>query len=112
MKHIFTALLILILLSGICSAQRSPRIPKPSAEAEKTAAALDASFDKKNATPGHNPATNPFELKRDAEQLLVLAQTVRAQIDSVNRGMLPKDLIVKLKQIEKLSKHLRNELNP
>jgi hypothetical protein len=30
----------------------------------------------------------------------------------VRRGMLPKDAIEKLKQIEKLSKHLRGELNP
>jgi hypothetical protein len=30
----------------------------------------------------------------------------------VGKGMLPKDLIDKLKQMEKLSKRLRNELAP
>jgi hypothetical protein len=33
-------------------------------------------------------------------------------VDSVGKGMLPKDLIDKLKQMEKLSKRLRNELTP
>ena len=35
-----------------------------------------------------------------------------SDVESVRKGMLPKDVLQKLKQIEKLSKRLRSELNP
>ena len=41
-----------------------------------------------------------------------MAQTVPADVTKVREGMLPKDAIEKLKQIERLSKHLRAQLNP
>jgi hypothetical protein len=44
--------------------------------------------------------------------LVVLSQSVHSGIDSVEKGMLPKDLTEKLKQVEKLSKRLRSELAP
>ena len=50
------------------------------------------------------------QLKRDADELAQLAATVPADIDQVNKGVLPKDLRDKLKHIEKLAKHLRGEL--
>jgi hypothetical protein len=40
------------------------------------------------------------------------AQTIPTDVASVRKGMLPKDVIDKLKQIEKLSKRMRTELNP
>ena len=52
------------------------------------------------------------EVQREAD---VLARTHKPFLPtwpSVSKGMLPKDVIEKLKQIEKLSKHLRTELNP
>ncbi len=52
------------------------------------------------------------QLQRDADDLARTAQTIPSDMASVRKGMLPKDVIQKLKQIEKLSKHLRNELNP
>jgi len=42
----------------------------------------------------------------------MLAQTVPADIAKIRQGMLPKDVVQKLKQIEKLSKRLRSQLNP
>jgi len=51
-------------------------------------------------------------IQKDAEDLARTAQTIPSDVASVRQGMLPKDVIDKLKQIEKLSKHLRNELNP
>jgi hypothetical protein len=33
-------------------------------------------------------------------------------VQSIEKGMFPKDVVQKLKQIEKLSKHLRGELTP
>jgi hypothetical protein len=52
------------------------------------------------------------QLQRDADDLARTAQTIPTDVASVRKGMLPKDVIDKLKQIEKLSKRLRTELNP
>lgn len=52
------------------------------------------------------------QLQREADALARTAQTIPSDVASVRKGMLPKDTIEKLKQIEKLSKHLRAELNP
>lgn len=52
------------------------------------------------------------QLQKDADDLARTAQTIPSDVANVRKGMLPKDVIAKLKQIEKLSKHLRTELNP
>jgi hypothetical protein len=51
-------------------------------------------------------------VQNEADDLARLAQTIPNDVASVRKGMLPKDVIEKLKQIEKLSKRLRTELNP
>jgi hypothetical protein len=51
-------------------------------------------------------------LQKDADDLARAAQTIPTDVASIRKGMLPKDVIEKLKQIEKLSKRLRTELNP
>ena len=60
------------------------------------------------------PAKRPnlAQAQREAEDLARTAQTIPGDVASVRKGMLPKDVIEKLKQIEKLSKRLRTELNP
>lgn len=52
------------------------------------------------------------KLQRDAEDLARMAQTIPPDVVNIRRGTLPKDTIQKLKDIEKLSKRLRGELNP
>lgn len=52
------------------------------------------------------------QLQKEADDLARTAQTIPSDMESVRRGILPKDVVQKLKQIEKLSKHLRSELNP
>jgi hypothetical protein len=53
---------------------------------------------------------NPQELRREASQVLELSRSIQSDFESVSRGLLPKDTIDKLKKIEKLSKHLRNQI--
>ena len=53
-----------------------------------------------------------LQIQTEAREISELAQTVPLDIDHVNRGMLPKDVIEKLKRIEKLAKHLRAEIAP
>jgi hypothetical protein len=52
------------------------------------------------------------QVQKEADELARMAQTIPTDVASIRKGMLPKDVIEKLKQIEKLSKHLRTELNP
>ena len=58
------------------------------------------------------PSVDLVKVKSDADELVILSQSIHSGIDDVGKGMLPKDLIDKLKQMEKLSKRLRNELAP
>jgi len=53
---------------------------------------------------------DPLELRREANQVLELSKSIQSDFEAVTRGVLPKDIIEKLKRIEKLSKRLRNEI--
>ena len=52
------------------------------------------------------------KLQSEADDLARTAQSIPSDVASVRKGMLPKDAIEKLKQIEKLAKRLRGELTP
>lgn len=62
--------------------------------------------------PRLQPRMDPAKLQRDADDLARAAQTIPVDVANIRRGTLPKDTIQKLKEIEKLSKRLRSELNP
>lgn len=75
------------------------------------------SMDPDNSRPPADSATllrhiNLVQLQKDADDLARTAQSIPLDVANVRRGVLPKDTLQKLKQIEKLSKHLRSELNP
>jgi len=55
---------------------------------------------------------DPGKLQSEADDLARTAQTIPSDVANIRRGTLPKDTIQKLKEIEKLSKRLRSELNP
>ena len=50
-------------------------------------------------------------IHRDAEQLTALSTSLQSDLQQLQKGMLAKDLDKKLKQMEKLSKRLRQELS-
>ena len=52
------------------------------------------------------------KLRQEADDLARTAQTIPTDMAGVRQGTLPKDILEKLKRIEKLSKRLRSELNP
>ena len=62
-------------------------------------------------SPTPKRRVDPAELQGEARQLLELSQSIQADFDSVSRGLLPKDVIDKLRRIEKLSKRLRSQVN-
>jgi hypothetical protein len=53
---------------------------------------------------------DPAKLRRDAEELASLAQSIPRDVDQTTKGVLPKDLGEKLKRIEKLAKQLRGQV--
>ena len=98
-----------LTLTGVllASAQHShSNYPTPPAPAERTTQTSSAKVTRTQM------AADPVQLQREAREMLDLSQSVLYDIDSVNHGLLPKDLNDKLKRIEKLSKHLRSEVGP
>jgi len=63
-------------------------------------------------TPKMQHRVDPVKLQQDADNLARTAQTIPTDVANIRRGTLPKDTLDKLKEIEKLSKRLRSELNP
>ena len=108
-----TPFLAIVLLGGAIStgAQMkdvyTPGIPPP-----------PASMDPDHGKTGSDDSRlqqhrlDPVKLQRDADDLARTAQTIPVDVANIRRGTLPKDTIQKLKEIEKLSKRLRSELNP
>ena len=66
----------------------------------------------KNLPPPSNTRTriDLAKVSQEADELVRIAQTIPPDVASIQRGVLPKDVLEKLKQIEKLSKRLRSEL--
>ena len=94
----------LVACSVVCVAQ-GRKFPSPPQPAERTIGT------QKPAETPVRQQINFLELQREARELSDLAHTVPADIDNVGRGLLPKDLVEKLKRIEKLSKRLRNDIS-
>ena len=73
-------------------------------------AADDSATAAKPTAPHLKARADPLDLQREAKELLELSQSPQPDMESVNRGILPKDTIEKLKRIEKPSKRLRGAL--
>src|SRR5438094_8838712 len=91
--------LFLVASSLVCAAQ-GRKFPSPPEPAERT------TITQKPAETSVRQRVDFLELQREARELSDLAHTVPADIDNVGRGLLPKDLVEKLKRIESLSKRL------
>jgi hypothetical protein len=94
------------IVGTLALAQHRGGWPHPPEPAEKAVSQANVS----DAMPRFT--IDRVQLQRDARELLELSQSLQPDIDSVNRGLLPKDTLAKLKRIERLSKHLRSELGP
>jgi len=53
---------------------------------------------------------NNVQLQKDARELSDLCASIPPDMDGIKRGLLSKDVLDKLKRVEKLSKRLREEL--
>lgn len=106
MKTFATCLLILLALSLATAQAKGTPIPPGMREAQKHAVPLEA------PPQAAQRRTDPVQLQHEAQELAELANSIPPAIDQVNRGLLPKEIVDKLKRIEKLSRHLRGELAP
>jgi hypothetical protein len=102
-------LLFALLLSASTAFAQGAIPPDGQLQAEQA----ERQFEKTVPPPIHQqPSVDLAKVRRDADELVMLSQSIHSGIDNVGKGMLPKDLIDKLKQMEKLSKRLRGELTP
>jgi len=101
----------ILLVATVASAQE----PRPSAVPPGAVQAGQAEEKATRDLPPPIPAKRSLDLSKlqqEADELAQLAQTIPPDVGDIRKGMLPKDLTSKLKQIEKLSKELRKQLNP
>jgi len=106
------AFLAIVLLVGVLSTDAQlkdvypPGVPPPPApmDPDRGKSAPDE--------PRLQRRIDPVRLQREADDLARTAQTIPSDIANIHGGTMPKDTIQKLKEIEKLSKRLRSELNP
>ena len=107
------ALLSTVLLACVLPARAQikdayiPGVPPPPASMDRDHA--QAAPDEAKLPPHH---IDLVKMQQEADDLARTAQTIPTDIGGVRQGTLPKDVIEKLKRIEKLSKRLRSELNP
>ena len=93
---------LLVLLGAAQTFHHFPTPPQP----------LDTQ-PQKSEQPQTLPRQIDFvQVQKNADDLARLAQTIPPDVASMRKGVLPKDVLEKLKQIERLSKRLRTELNP
>jgi hypothetical protein len=63
------------------------------------------------APPAIRRSVDPVTLENQANQLADLAASMPQAVENANKGVLEKDLIQRLKRIEKLAKQLRSQLD-
>jgi hypothetical protein len=100
------ATLLICALASSAHAQSHP-IPPGVRQADQAEAQNE-----KNMPPPANARAKVdlAKLSQEADELAHIAQTIPSDVASIQKGMFPRDVIQKLKQIEKISKHLRNQL--
>ena len=105
-KVLWSVPLLLLFTVVEVSGQHRPTYPHP------PQAAGTATVKSVQPQPSPRAHLNPAELQQEVQELSSLAQDLTQEIDAINRGLLPKDTVGKLKRVEKLAKRLRKEIAP
>jgi hypothetical protein len=105
-KLLWSVPLLLLITRVEASGQHHPTYPHPPQAADTAT--------RENAQPQLSTRAhlNPTQLEQEVQELFGLAQELNQDINAVNRGLLPKDMVSKLKRVEKLAKRLRKEIAP
>ena len=103
-----SSVLALILVAG---QHLGPTIPPPAPHTEPPRAPLPVDEPPVVVRGQRQQLLDSEKVKQQANELAKLAQSIPPDVNKVAAGQLPKDLIARLKQIEKLSKELRNQIS-
>jgi hypothetical protein len=101
------AFLFALAIACFAQAQSHPR-PPGLQQADQAEAQAQASIPP--STVARPKAIDAVKLQSEADDLARIAQTIPADVSSIQHGELPKDFLEKLKEIEKLSKRLRAQI--
>ena len=105
------ASLLAILLLAQPTAPQTGQIPVPTGQ--RTAEEAESRAEQNVPAPQQPKKTIDIaKLQQDANELATLAASIPPAVSQANHGVIPRDLVDKLKHIEKLAKHLRGEINP
>jgi hypothetical protein len=102
-----TVVCIFLSFGPLTFGQSSRPVPAGMRDAQKWEAQSEKDFPP--AKPSRATA-KPETLQIEAKQLADLAASIPSGVESANKGLLDKELLKTLKDIEKLSKHLHDEL--
>ena len=98
----------LLALSTLGLSQGGRPVPPGVRQADKA----EDTFEKNTVPPLYQRSPADLaKIKRDAQELATLAQSVPPDIDQTAKGILPRDLEQRLKKIEKLAKELRSQIS-
>jgi hypothetical protein len=103
------AYMLPFVLFALSSTQAQMPVPRGIRQADQTEAQTEKNIPPPITQPAHFDVA---KLRQNADDLARIAQTIPIDVASIQKGLLPKDLTEKLKQIEKLSKQLRQQLSP
>jgi hypothetical protein len=106
MRFLFASLMILVIVSS--GATQSHPIPPGVRQADQAEDRMEKNIPP--PVPTHH-RVDVERMNREADELAKLSQTIPTDVASIRAGTLPKDLVSKLKQIEKLAKTLQSQLN-
>jgi hypothetical protein len=109
MKLLASLLTILLLTQPTVPQTGRILLPTGGRQADQAVARAD-----QNVPPPQQPkrVIDGVKLQQDADELAALAASIPPAVSQTNHGLMPKDMVDKLKRIEKLAKHLRGEINP
>jgi hypothetical protein len=96
---------VVLLLAGGCLGQSSNQLPAGMRHAQELEAQNET------APSVNRRSVDPITLQKQANQLADLAASMPLAVQNANKGLLEKDLVQRLKQIEKLAKQLRSQLD-
>jgi hypothetical protein len=100
-------ILLFVLFGALAATSQSRPRPPGLQQAEQAEAQAD-----KSLPPPGPPQTrlDLAKIRQDADELARIAQTIPLDVASMQKGLLPQDMVEKLKRIEKLAKQLRGKL--
>ena len=107
-RNILASCIVLVFLAGMIAEGQGRRrvyVPKPPAPADMRdigAPEVEPEKQKKHL--------DTLQAEREARELSDLANSISMDVVHLKQGLLPKDMIEKLKRIEKVAKHLRTEV--